>query len=45
MSHWKLRDGTLIGKSVGGTHLSHRCYMVTRAFFDSNRAAIDRAGH
>lgn len=37
---WKLRDGTLVGRTIGGTRLMKSRYWVTPEFFKANEAAL-----
>jgi hypothetical protein len=39
---WKLRDGTQVGRTEGGTRLMESRYWVTPEFFRANESALVR---
>ena len=41
-STWKLRDGTVLGRSDGGTYRMKSRYWVTPEFFKTNAATLVR---
>lgn len=43
-SDWKTPYGRVLGMTIGGTHASESAYMVTREFYEANRAALTSSG-